>query len=134
MRTYLNWKTETSSCTEQLAKGELGLDRRAELLLKAFAATNNNVGSNEWWDFSVRAEGHALLMDYRFKRPMDTNDFNARVGGLQKIMSEAYCAEGSWLLRNQGDRDPDVLQYPGRTVGKVLNNTGRLPEVVAPKR
>src|SRR4029077_13902102 len=100
VRTYLNWKTETSSCTEQLAKGELGLDRRAESVLKAFAATNNNVGSNEWWDFSVRAEGHALLMDYRFKRPMDTNDFNARVVGLQKIMREAYCAEGSWLLRS----------------------------------
>jgi len=97
---YLDWKTATSSCTEQLAKGQFGLGRRAESMLKAFARdTENDLNNNELWDVSVRAEGRSLLFSNRFRKPMDTNYFNSRLNGLQKIMRDAYCAEDNWLLR-----------------------------------
>ena len=97
---YLDCKTATSSCTEQLAKGQFGLGRRAESMLKAFARdTENDLNNNELWDVSVRAEGRSLLFSNRFRKPMDTNYFNSRLNGLQKIMRDAYCAEDNWLLR-----------------------------------
>jgi hypothetical protein len=100
----MDWKTETSSCTEQLAKGQLGLDRRAESILQNFARTSlpDNIKNNEAWEESVRAEGRAIRFIYRLKKPMDTDAFNCWVGLDQKIMRDAYCADGSWLLRSLG--------------------------------
>ncbi len=98
---YLAWKTNNSSCTEQLAKGQLGLDRRAESMLKDFARNSQDaLKNNETWDISVRAEGHALVFGYRFKKPVDTDVFNRSFTGVQKSMRDAYCADGSWLLRS----------------------------------
>jgi hypothetical protein len=99
--TYADWKTSTSSCTEQLAKGQLGLDRRAESVLKTFARdAENGQKNNEVWDVSVRAEGHALLFSNRFRGPVDMDRFSRSFSGIQKNMRDAYCADGSWLLRS----------------------------------
>jgi hypothetical protein len=98
---YISWKTENSICTEQLAKGQLGLGRRAESILKAFARNaENGQKNNEVWDVSVRAEGRALIFSNRFKRPVDTDVFNRSFSGVQKTMRDIYCADGSWLLRS----------------------------------
>jgi hypothetical protein len=102
LRAYLAWKSKTSSCMEQVAKGELGTDPIAEsMMLKDFArnALTNYLKTNEWWDASVRAEGRALLFSYHLKKSMDTNAFNHWVRLDQRFMRDAYCADGSRLLR-----------------------------------
>ena len=77
---------------------------------KNLTGTENDLNNNELWDVSVRAEGRSLLFSNRFRKPMDTNYFNSRLNGLQKIMRDAYCAEDNWLLRRLKDRDFHILQ------------------------
>jgi hypothetical protein len=97
---YLRWKSENSSCADPERLVKLGLNRRAESILKAFARdAENHLNNNEIWDISVRAEGRALVFGYRFKKPVKTDVFNRALGGLQKNLRDTYCASGSWLLR-----------------------------------
>ena len=81
-------------------------------MLKAFARdTENDLNNNELWDVSVRAEGRSLLFSNRFRKPMDTNYFNSRLNGLQKIMRDAYLRRGQLVVaKAEGDRDFHILQ------------------------
>jgi hypothetical protein len=125
----------TEICMEQLAKGQLGLDRRAESILQNFARTSlsDNIKNNEAWEESARAEGRAIVFVYRLKKPMDTDAFNRWVGLDQKLMRDAYCAETSWLLRSlkATETHTHILQFGGRAADKLLNSSGRLPAMVA---
>jgi hypothetical protein len=102
LKAYFKWNAENSGCVEQVASGQLGLDRVAESALKKFAADLNDDNEDEdSWDVSYRAEGRVLFHIYRSKRPIvDIAAFHGAVARIQKDALARYCSDSSWFLRS----------------------------------
>ena len=82
---------------------ERGKDRMAESLVKqkAHELQTELDKLNGAWSVSVRAEGRGLIYNYRFKKPVPTDEGFYRANSvMQKQLLGDYCSQKWWAERD----------------------------------
>ena len=94
---YIEWKSETTRCGENLAERALNSVGHSALAVVAKKA-QEELAPNQLWDRSVTVDGRTILSSFHLKQPIsDMAAFQRYVSQRQKGLIEIYCASGSFF-------------------------------------
>jgi hypothetical protein len=95
LKTYINWEYENSDCETKLTK--IAVDRTAESQLKKVAGERTL--DDDLWHVSAHAEGHSLIFEHHFKKPVDPTGFSRLLAVLQQTSINVECNDQSGSLK-----------------------------------